>query len=104
MYRGTTPIFTLNIKSDIDFTEIKEMWITLEDSKTEITYALSEEQIVLDVENKKAEISLSQVDTLKFRDSAVKMQTRILMNNGIAYASAIKKLDLNDILREGVIE
>lgn len=104
MVRGTTPILTMQINSDIDFDDIKEIWVTVKDKFAELNYSLSDQLVTVDAENKIITVVMSQEDTLSLHEPNVNMQVRLLTNGNIAYASAIKTVLLSDILKEGVIE
>lgn len=102
MYRGTTPTITYkNIPVNIDFDEIKEIWVTFKDAKTEITKTLND--ITLDANTRRISVKLTQEDTLAFKAGTVQNQLRILMNNGAAMATSIKTCRMNKILKEGVM-
>ena len=102
--RGTTPTITFQITSDTDLTKLTEIWFTLSDSRTgeERTFYLSEGEIAVDNEHKTLTIQLTQEDTLKFK-SDVLVQIRALDEDGLAYATAILNVSLDDILKGGVI-
>ena len=104
MYRGTTPtlIFNLSKNSDLDFDDLTEIWITLKLKTYSKTWEMTE--CVLDNEEKTITITLTQEDTLKMPSTEhMKAQIRFLMNDGTALATNIVDVNINDILKEGVI-
>lgn len=102
--RGTTPTITFTITSDVDLTKFTEIWFTIADSKTtaERTYKLSESEVAVDSEAKTITVHLSQEDTLKFR-SSVRVQIRALNDEGNSFATKIIDVELDNILKGGVI-
>jgi hypothetical protein len=102
MYRGTTPTITFKISSDLNFNYIKEVWFTLVSGSKKITKTKSE--CSLDEDAKTISITLTQEETLKFSTGSVNVQMRILTKEGKAFATPIKTLSINNILKEGVIK
>ncbi len=101
MYRGTTPTLIYNINSNLDLNGMLQIWVTLKTLMYEKTF--SKDDIIVNNENKTLTIELSQEDTLNFYGSNVETQVRFLDSNRKAYASNIKKIILDNILKEGVI-
>ena len=103
MYRGTTPTITLQFNSDLDLSTMEQIWVTFEGKNAEVTHDIT--TLDLDVENSRISVTLSQEDTLKFQNlkGKVEVQARFLDNEGVAMASDIAEIDLNRILKEGVI-
>lgn len=100
MRRGTTPVLTINVNG-IDVSEFSSIYITFEQGAKEITKEIDD--VTLDTENNRIIVSLSQSETLSFKDGELKVQLRAITNQGKAVASTIKKLDVGHILKEGVI-
>lgn len=103
MYRGTTPTFTFKVNTDIDLTEIAECWITFKarlGNKTE-TFDLS--QITVDPVEKTLTVVLTQEETLNFCTGTIDVQIRLRTNDDLAYASNIKEVIMNRILKDGEI-
>ena len=48
-------------------------------------------------------VPLSQEDTLDFSTGAIAVQIRATTHSGLAVASAIKNVNVSEILKEGVI-
>lgn len=103
MRRGTTPTITFKINTDLDLSLIQECWITLKDNlgAKEKTYTLS--SITIDAVNKTLTVSMSQEDTLYFNSGNINVQVRIRMSNGLAYASEIKHIIMENVLKNGEI-
>lgn len=103
MYRGTTPTIVFKIKnSKINLGEMKQIYVTFKSNVREITY--DKEDIELDVENNKIVVHMTQEDTLYFHSDLVNVQIRLLSRTDKAYATSIKQIKLNGILKEGVID
>ena len=102
MYRGTTPIVVFTINSTVlDLAKMKQIWVTFKSVLYEKTYELDD--LTINFEDKTVTVQMTQEDTLAFRSGTIKTQIRFLDNNDIAYASNIKEVQLNDVLKEGVI-
>lgn len=101
MTRGTTPTIILKLKTDLQMSEMKQIWVTMKNLVFEKTYQIGDIQIT---EDNSLVIQLSQEDTLKFCSGDVNVQVRLLNNSDKAYASNIKSLSVKSILKEGVIK
>jgi len=103
MYQGTTPklIFKL-LDNLLDLSSAVEIWVTLKLTPYTKTFDIS--RCAIDNENKTITIELSQEETLEMPASKVESQIRILLGNGKALATNIVKVDVNRILKGGVIE
>ena len=103
MYRGTTPSITFNIKTDIDLDELAVCYITLKSVDKNIVETYDLDDIIVDSQLKTLTIALSQEETLAFARGVIYVQIRLRTNDDLAYASQIKELRMNDILKDGVI-
>lgn len=103
MIRGTTPILTFKINTELDLNDIDKAEITFksENGMKERTWDRSE--ISIDPVENKMQFQMTQEDTLYFSTGMIDIQLRIKMNNDMVYASKIVTSTLDRILREGVI-
>lgn len=101
MYRGTTPTLQLKLKTVIDFGNIDQLYVTFSNTYTKLTLPIG--RCTMDNENKTIEVTLTQEETLQFGASIVEVQVRIKLNDGKAYASSIANIEMNKILKDGVI-
>lgn len=101
MYRGTTPVVIFRVKSELDLSKMKQIWVTIQNAVNEITFNKSE--LAVNPEESTITLELSQEDTLSFCSGVVKTQIRFLDENDKAYASNIRNLEMGNILKEGVI-
>lgn len=102
MYRGTTPTIKLNFfSSGLELSDIKEIWVTMKSVLHKRTFVKREFE--LDDVEKTASLTISQSDTLKFANGDVRIQLRVLLNDGSAFASNIKTLNMGEILKDGEI-
>lgn len=104
MYRGTTPtlIFNLSKNTVLDLTDVDEIWVTLKLAPYIKTF--ERDRCVIDTEHKTVSVTLTQEETLELPVSKVSAQIRMLLNNGKALATNIVSINVNAILKEGVIE
>lgn len=107
MIRGTTPTITYHINSNLDFENIEEAWITVEQevkhTDIEKTWKYSENRVFLDASLRRIYVVLSQEETLAFDAGNVEVQLRILMKDGTSLATKVKVVPLDKILTEGSI-
>lgn len=101
MYRGTTPTISIKLKTELDLEQIKEVYVTFKTAYSMITKGKSD--IMIDSAEKKLEVMLTQEDTLALQQGVSRVQVRILLENGLAYASKIVETPVNAILLDGKI-
>lgn len=103
--RGTTPTISFNINTELDLAEIAEVWVTFKTRPGSIprekTY--TKDDVVIDAENSRINLYLSQEDTLYFTNTPYNIQIRLRMNDDMAYASSIIEEQIGRILKDGVI-
>lgn len=99
MYRGTNPKFKFTLPFKVD--ELAEGYITVAQCDgivVEKTLAdcICDENVII--------CELSQAETLRFNHSiAAEFQLRVKKKSGVALASQIFRVDIERILKEGVI-
>ena len=100
MFRGTTPTIQVNL-SNVDFTNVSELWFTISQLGRVI---INRELDEVTIEGTTISVTLTQEETLALRANAnTRLQVRLLMADGCAMATPIVKLDVNAILKDGVI-
>ncbi len=100
MYRGTTPQLEV-IVTGVDFTEVAELWLTIGQNGRPIVNKDLED---LTIEDNTIYVTFTQEDTLALRAcSSTYLQLRVLMNDGTATATPVKKLNVNEIIKDGII-
>ena len=105
MYRGTTPTIVFKINTDIDLSEVDVCYITFKvnHNDPDNIKEFDTQDIVIDAEEKTLTIVLDQEDTLFFPVGLANVQIRLRTNDGLAYASNIKTVPIDRILKGGVI-
>ena len=103
MYRGTTPTISIKVNTDIDLSDLAECWVTFKAhiGGKEETYDLSD--LIIDPVEKTITVAMTQLETLFFAEGRVFVQVRLRTNDDLAYASEIKELSMNGILKDGEI-
>lgn len=101
MYRGTTPVIVFRVISALNLSNMKQIWVTMQNAVNEITF--NKNDLTVNAEENTITLELSQEDTLSFCSGVVKTQIRFLDENDRAYASNIRNLEMGNILKEGVI-
>lgn len=103
--RGTTPSISFHINTELDLTEIAEVWITFKPKfGTEISEkTFTIEDVTIDAEHNNINLFMTQKDTLSLSDNPYHVQIRLRMNDDMAYASEILEEPIGKILKDGVI-
>lgn len=99
MYRGTTPTLYLELDTELSLDDLAELWVTFKASTTEVTKTLSD----IGIDDKTLIVQLSQEDTLKLYNGRCDVQVRFRLNNDLAYASTVESINIERILKAGVI-
>ena len=102
MRRGTTPTLKCDI-TGVNVADLDNIYLTIKQSSVELTKR--ENEITKDTSDGKNRllVSLTQEETLEFRDGMVQIQLRATLAGGNAIASNIKTVPLDHILMEGEI-
>lgn len=105
MYRGTTPTLYLELDTSLALDNITELWVTFQGLKGEKSREVTKqlEDVSIDPATKTITVSLTQDDTLTLFNGTCNVQVRFKTSNGLAYASTIENIDVQRILKEGVI-
>ena len=99
--RGTTPELTFNLPFETD--TIKSLYVTFTDKEKNVLLEKTEADFTLSGSTIKGE--LSQEETLLFEErTKVRMQIRILTTDGKALKSKVFVIDVDELLKDGVIE
>lgn len=101
MFRGTTPTIFLDLETELPLDDLAELWVTFKSPMVELTKDLSEVRV--NSETKTVVVSLTQEETLKLFNGVCDVQVRFRTTNNLAYASTIEKVNVERILKEGVI-
>lgn len=103
LIRGTTPTIIITVQTDIDLTQVAEVWIYLsQQNKVKVDKQL--EDVSIDTENKTITVTLSQDDTLALKaDIDTLFQIRLLLMNGTALATLASKVTVKEVYKGGVI-
>lgn len=98
MRQGTTPTIQITI-NDIDLNEMQNIYVVFEQNG----YILKKESSDLDIEGNTISVSLSQEETLNFKESTCNIQLRMITKGGVAIASPIKTTKVYRVLNKEVI-
>lgn len=104
--RGTTPTVVFNVKTELDLSDIVELWITFKPKSADprhrdMTYTLDD--VTIDPILKTISLFMSQEDTLAFNEKPYNVQIRLRTSDDLAYASSIIEEPIGKILKDGVI-
>lgn len=98
MRQGTTPTIQITI-NDIDLNEMQNIYVVFEQNG----YILKKESSDLDIEGNTISVSLSQEETLNFKEGTCNIQLRMITKGGVAVASPIKTTKVYRVLNKEVI-
>jgi hypothetical protein len=98
MRQGTTPTIQITI-NDIDLNEMQNIYVVFEQNG----YILKKESSDLDIEGNTISVSLSQEETLNFKEGTCNIQLRMITKGGVAIASSIKTTKVYRVLNKEVI-
>lgn len=101
MYRGTTPTLVLKLDTDVSLENLAEMWVTFKATNAEVNKTLSD--VTIDDTEKTIEVPLSQRDTLAITGRTCSVQVRFKTSGGLAYATTISNIEVENVLKDGVI-
>lgn len=97
--RGTTPTICFHLPFDLE--EIEEMWLTLAQRGRDI---ITKEKEDMEYDNGTFSVTLSQDETLRLdARQKTEIQLRMKFVTGHAVASEEKPINVDDILKDGVI-
>lgn len=102
MYRGSTTDLIYEFET-VDLSKCTEIWITIEILMKKKTFKLSNNELVVNVEENYVTLPLSQEDTLAFSTGIAKTQARFYTENGKSFSSEIGEIEIEKILQGGVI-
>ena len=98
MRQGTTPTIQITI-NDIDLNEMQNIYVVFEQNG----YILKKDSSDLDIEGNVISVSLSQEETLNFKEGTCNIQLRMITKGGVAIASPIKTTKVYRVLNKEVI-
>ena len=100
--RGTTPTIEINVKSEIDFAHIAQVWVYISQmNKVKVDKVIAD--VSLDAEHSKITVTLSQDDTLGLKAGDAIFQIRLLMDDTTALATKATKITIDEVYKPGVI-
>ena len=103
MIRGTTPVLTFKINTELDLSEIDKAEITFKSvngMKKKVWY---EDRLIINPQENTMQLPLTQEETLYFKTGKINVQLRIKMQDAMVYASKIITTTLEEVENEEVI-
>ena len=98
MRQGTTPTIQITI-NDIDLNEMQNIYVVFEQNG----YILKKKSRDLDIEGNVISVSLSQEESLNFKEGTCNIQLRMITKGGVAVASPIKTTKVYRVLNKEVV-
>lgn len=101
--RGTTPTIIVNVRSDINLSQITNVWAYIyQQGNIIIDKQLTD--VTIDTINRKIIIPLSQENTLALKaDTGALFQIRLFLLNGTALATVATNIIVQEVYKNGVI-
>ena len=100
--RGTTPTITINVKSEVDLSQVVAIWVYIsQNNKVKVDKVLSD--VSFNVQARQIQLTLSQEDTLALKAGEALFQIRLLLSNQTALATIATKIKINEVYKGGVI-
>lgn len=101
--QGTTPTITINVKSDIDLSNVTQVWVYIaQQNKVKVDKQI--EDVSIDAQEKTITVRLEQDDTLELREGEALFQIRLLMADTTALATNAQKITIVKVYKGGVIK
>lgn len=99
MIRGTTPTICFHLPFDLE--EIEEMWLTIAQRGKDV---ITKEKADMEYDNGTFSVKLTQDETLRLdARQKTEVQLRVKFITGDAIASDAQPVNVDDILKDGVI-
>lgn len=99
MYRGTTPTIQIAI-TGMDLSNVEKMSIAMQ----QYTNLIEKGKDDVEITDNIIKFSLTQEETISLKaPGKVRVQIRAVLNGGVAVASGIKELDVNSIIKDGIL-
>ena len=101
--RGTTPTVTINVRSEIDLSQVTDIWVYIY-QQNEIVIDKQLADVQIDAAARKITVSLSQEDTLSLKAGVGALfQVRLLLSGGIAIATLATNVAIKEVYKGGII-
>jgi hypothetical protein len=104
--RGTTPLITANVRSNIDLSAVSEVWAYIyQQGRVIIDKKLSNNQVKINADTKTITVQLNQEDTLALRaNSGAIFQMRLIMGStSTALATNGFNVMVREVYKDGII-
>lgn len=103
LIRGTTPTITINVKDDIDLSQVTQIWcyvyqggvIKIDKDITDVSK--------IDYDERQIFLKFSQKDTLGLVAGNALFQIRLLMRDGTALAAIATQISIAEVYKGGEI-
>lgn len=101
MHRGTTPVLVYELDTDLDLNNLEEAWLTISGYNDSLTKTI-DDLTISDID-KTVTAYFTQEETLGFSNGQHEVQLRLLFNDGSAWVTSIEKINVDRILKGGVM-
>lgn len=100
--RGTTPTIIINVKNDIDLSQVVEAWVYIS-QRDKVRVDKTIEDLTIIPEEKKIIVLLTQENTLNLKEGDALFQIRILFQDGTALATVASDVEIIQAYKGGKI-
>ena len=102
MYRSTTPTLVLRVKNDdFDMGKIETCHVTLKSESNGHELLITNPDI--DEDEQTISVTLTQEQTLEFELGSIKIQVKLMLDNGTVIASHVVRTSMREILEEEIL-
>ena len=103
LIRGTTPTIIINVTSDIDLTNITQVWVYIS-QRGAVVIDKDISSVQIDTEHKQISVILTQEETLALKAEDALFQIRVLLSDDTALATIASEVNVIEVYKGGVIE
>ena len=103
LIRGTTPTIIINVTSDIDLTNITQVWVYIS-QRGAVVIDKDISNVQIDTEHKQISVILTQEETLALKAEDALFQIRVLLSDDTALATIASEVNVIEVYKGGVIE
>ena len=100
--RGTTPSIVFDFDEDLDFEEMEQIWVTLRDGHQRV-YNWPISRLTLDSERNEITLDLTQAETNCMAWGNGDVQIRFLTKTGAAFGTYKEPIDIENVIKGGII-
>lgn len=103
LIRGTTPTIVIYMEEQIDFSQVKQVWIYISQNK-KVIVDKEISDVTFNQQKQTITLTLAQKDTINLKAGEAKFQIRLVFNDTTALATIAEDIEILEIYKSGIIE